>query len=202
MCLILQNTEVLNRVAGHCLFFATSVNLYLLKIFRITWALVPFFSFCLSCQQAEEQPVIAPEKMQHILLDMHLAESYSMGIGDSVKHQFDRNYDSLTGFYVSILEHYEVDLPAFKQAMAWYQKYPAQMDSLYNQVINLLNELKAEKGIKEVEVEATTAPADSIQPLSPEPDRQNEQSAEAATAPVPPATLTPPPDTLSKVDSK
>ncbi len=141
----------------------------------MTRGLLILFVACFSCRQAKDQAVIPPEKMQHILLDLHLAESYSLGIGDSVKHRFDRNYDSLAGFYTSILNHYEVDLPQFKKAMTWYQQRPDQMDSLYGLVLNLLNEQKAVYGIKDVDAEATVS-ADSVQslPAPPDPSVQEE----------------------------
>jgi hypothetical protein len=71
-------------------------------------------------------------------------------LGDSVKNKFEKNYDSLTIFYSSILKHYNVSYEEFQDAMDWYKAHPVVIDSLYNKVINQISETKAKEQIKDV----------------------------------------------------
>jgi len=88
--------------------------------------------------------------MAGILLDIHLAESYSQGLGDSMTNKFEKNYDTLPSFYTSILKHHDVSFEDFNEAMDWYKQRPVNIDTLYGKVINQLNELKAAKGINDL----------------------------------------------------
>lgn len=88
--------------------------------------------------------------MAGILLDIHLAESYSQGLGDSMTNKFEKNYDTLPSFYTSILKHHDVSFEDFNEAMDWYKQRPVNIDTLYGKVINQLNELKAVKGINDL----------------------------------------------------
>lgn len=88
--------------------------------------------------------------MGKILLDLQIAETYSLGLGDSVKNKFEKNYDSLAIFYSSILKHYNVSYEEFQDAMDWYKARPIIIDSLYNRVITQIAETKAKEQIKDV----------------------------------------------------
>jgi len=103
------------------------------------------------CKQGQETPPVPQEKMEQVLLDMHLAETYSQGLGDSTKNKFEKNYDSLSGFYTSILKHYDLSFEDFNKALEWYKKRPAMADTLYGKVLNRLNELKAKENIREAD---------------------------------------------------
>jgi len=103
------------------------------------------------CRQGAEQPPVPEEKMQDILLDIHLAEAYSQGLGDSARNRFEKNYDSLASFYTSILKHHSLSFEAFNEALEWYKERPASIDTLYHKVLNRLNELKAREGISDAD---------------------------------------------------
>lgn len=121
------------------------------RVFIVIFSLV----CCLSaCKQGQEVPPVPQEKMGKILVDIHLAEAYSQGLGDSVTNKFEKNTDSLTGFYTSILKHYALSFKEFNEALEWYKERPVILDSLYSKVLIQLIELKAQKGIKDIE-EAT-----------------------------------------------
>lgn len=105
-----------------------------------------------SCKQGQEEPPIPERTMQQILLDMHIAEAYSMGLGDST-NRFKKNYDSLAVFYKSVLKHYNISFEEFNKAMEWYEERPVLIDSLYGKVLNQLNELKAREGIHDIEAD-------------------------------------------------
>lgn len=122
-----------------------------MKLFR-TFILIISFTCCLSaCKQGQETPPIPEEKMGKILVDIHLAETYSQGLGDSAKNKFEKNSDSLTGFYTSILKHHDLSFKEFNEALEWYKERPVILDSLYSKVLTQLIELKAQKGIKDVD---------------------------------------------------
>lgn len=106
-----------------------------------------------SCRQKKEEPPIPEPKMQQILLDIHLAETYSQGLGDSVQNKFEKNYDSLGGFYTTILKHHKISFEEFNDALNWYRERPIRIDSLYTRVLNDMNELKAKFGIRDLEDE-------------------------------------------------
>lgn len=116
--------------------------------------IVSFTCFLPSCKQEQETPPVPEEKMGKILVDIHLAETYSQGLGDSAANKFEKNKDSLTGFYTSILKHYNLSFKEFNEAMEWYKARPIVLDSLYGKVLIQLIELKAQKGIRDVD-EAT-----------------------------------------------
>ncbi len=105
------------------------------------------------CKQGKETPPVPEEQMQQVLLDIHLAETYSQGLGDTTANRFQKNYDSLAGFYTSILKHHNMSLESFNEAMAWYRERPSRIDTLYGKVLTGLNELKAKAGIDEIEEE-------------------------------------------------
>lgn len=112
-----------------------------------------------SCKSLPDNPPVPAAKMQKILLDIQIAETYSMGLGDSVTNKFEKNYDSLGTFYQSVFKRYNVSFEQFKDAMAWYEKRPVMMDSLLTNVINELSEVKAKEKIKDFDPNAAVKPA-------------------------------------------
>lgn len=99
--------------------------------------------------------------MKQVLADIHLAEAYSQGLGDSTRNRFDKNYDSLAGFYSSILKHYDLSFEDFNEAIAWYKKRPVMMDSLYAKVLTQLMEIKSRAGLKDIETLPAQGPPPS-----------------------------------------
>lgn len=106
-----------------------------------------------------EKPPVTESKMEAVLLDLHLAESYSQGLGENVKSRFEKNYDTLPDFYLSVLKHHHLSFQDFNEALQWYKERPIKLDSLYQNIINRFNELKAAEGIKDIEeTNATEVP--------------------------------------------
>jgi hypothetical protein len=103
------------------------------------------------CREGQETPPVAREKMGAILLDLQLAETYSQGLGDSTKNRFEKNRDSLTGFYASVLKHHNLDFKEFEEAMTWYKHHPMILDSVYNNMLTLMVEMKASRHISDSE---------------------------------------------------
>lgn len=85
------------------------------------------------------------------MLDIHLAETYSQGLGDTTGNKFDKNYDSLAVFYSSIFQHHQISFEEFNEALNWYRKHPQQIEALYAHVIEKLNTLKAKEGIRDID---------------------------------------------------
>ena len=105
-----------------------------------------------SCKRLEEKPPVSIDKMKNILLDLQLSETYSTGLNTDTlnpAHRFTKNYDSLTLFYASILQHYNLSSVAFKDAMKWYEMNPPMMDSLITMTIEQLSEVQAKLNIKD-----------------------------------------------------
>jgi hypothetical protein len=137
-----------------------------LKFFRVFIVAISFTCCLSACKQGQETPPIPEEKMKKVLVDIHLAETYSQGLGDSVANKFEKNSDSLTGFYTSILKHYDLSFKDFNKALDWYKKRPVKLDSLYGKVLTQLIELKAQRGIKDID---ETKPKNDSAALMPKP---------------------------------
>jgi hypothetical protein len=137
-----------------------------LRFFRVFIVIISLACCLPACKQGQEVPPVPQDKMGKILVDIHLAETYSQGLGDSVTNKFEKNTDSLTGFYTSILKHYDLNFKEFNEALEWYKERPVILDSLYSKVLTQLIELKAQKGIKDID-EAT--PKNDSAVLSPKP---------------------------------
>lgn len=82
---------------------------------------------------------IAPKEMQALLLDIHIAEYYSQGLGKH-KGTYMKEYDSLAKFYTSIFAHHKIDMDQFYEAIDWYKKRPVLLDSIY---VNIKEEATA-----------------------------------------------------------
>lgn len=89
----------------------------------------------LACNHSNQPSIIEQTKMAAILTDIHLAESYSTLLKDSLHQSGERNLDSLNTLYQSILGHYNITLKEFNTSFEWYKKHPADLDSIYQKVI-------------------------------------------------------------------
>lgn len=109
-----------------------------------------------SCKKHQEQPPVPIDKMGKVLVDIQLAETYSLGLGpDSTRSRFSKNYDSLEVFYSSILKHHNLSFAKFNEAMAWYQERPKQEDSLLSLVLDNLHVQQTEFHIPDEEEKKT-----------------------------------------------
>lgn len=99
--------------------------------------------FCTSCTQEEEKP-LPREKMTELMTDIYLAEVYSSIVNDSTGLSANKNEDSLALYYKSVLNHHNITLEEFSKSLRWYSDHPAELDSVY---INLLNELSTMEGL-------------------------------------------------------
>lgn len=108
-------------------------RLILFLVFTVTFV---------ACEQNEEAPHLPREKMVDILSDIHMAETYSTMVNDSMQRTTNKNLDSLAVYYAAILEHYKVSVEEFDTSMFWYRQHPEELDSVYTRVMTRVNELE------------------------------------------------------------
>lgn len=92
-----------------------------------------FVLHSLSCRR-EPEP-LSIDKMSHVLLEMHVAESYSQYAPKDSSRQQLKNQDSLARYYALILKENKITEQDFKRSMAWYKKQPELLDSIYQQIL-------------------------------------------------------------------
>jgi hypothetical protein len=117
----------------------------------LTIALLLFILFTNSCKSKKPQPPIPEKTMEKVIVDIQLAESYSLGISSDTGREsitrFQKNTDSLFNFYSAILNHYDLSYATFREAVDWYKNHPDNLDTLLSGAIEELNRQKAKLGI-------------------------------------------------------
>lgn len=103
-----------------------------------------------SCKPRDTEAPIAREKMTEILTDIHLAETYSTMVWDSVR-MVNKHPDSLSAFYNTILQHHGISLDSFSAGMDWYSAHPTELDSVYNSVISNLSTLEGLQSVGSIQ---------------------------------------------------
>jgi hypothetical protein len=82
---------------------------------------------------------LSPKVMQKVLLDINLAESYSLNVKDSLhKRGNTKNMDSLAVYYKDIFAHYHITKDQFSQSLSWYKSHPDELDTVYNDMIPVI----------------------------------------------------------------
>lgn len=103
------------------------------------------FLIILSACRPAASPEIPPEKMQHVLMDIHFAETWSTFLQRDSNDQKSmlRQEDSLASFYQAVFRHHDITLDAFLQSLDWYKRHPEKMDSIYIRMIPEASALEA-----------------------------------------------------------
>lgn len=96
-----------------------------------------------SCAEKGQQP-LSREKMTEVLTDIYLAEVYSSVVSDSTGMSANKNMDSLAVYYKVVLNHHGITLDKFSNSLRWYSNHPAELDSVY---VNVLEELSTMEGL-------------------------------------------------------
>ncbi len=78
---------------------------------------------------------LAPDVMGKVLLDVNMAEAYSVNVIDSMRRTGLKNTDSLAVYYKSIFAHYKITKEQFSKSLEWYKAHPEEMDSVYKKII-------------------------------------------------------------------
>jgi hypothetical protein len=101
---------------------------------RAACFLIVISIFLFSCSNVEQHTHLPPEVMERVLMDMQMADVYSvMTQPDSITVNA-RNMDSLTDFYAGILKHHNLTEEQFASSMKWYEEHPEELEEIYNRI--------------------------------------------------------------------
>lgn len=118
-----------------------------LKYFRSFLLIAVFTSLAFSCNR--EPAHLSQEKMQSILADMHIAETYAtMVLQDSTHPVIDKNMDSLALYYKEIFRHHNVTQAEFEESLKWYQLNTDEIDSIYARMLVDFNKMEGKNPMK------------------------------------------------------
>ena len=84
-----------------------------------------------SCRKDDTGYHLPPKVMQKLLLDINIAEAYSLVVKDSVHRPPGKNPDSLAVYYKDIFAHYHITPEQFSENMDWYKNHPEEIDTIY-----------------------------------------------------------------------
>lgn len=85
--------------------------------------------------EPEDYAHIPMDRMEQILMDLHMAEVYSSMLDDSTHTSRSKNIDSLAVFYKDVFAHHNITQDEFEQSFEWYRTHPAEIDTLYKRMI-------------------------------------------------------------------
>lgn len=100
-----------------------------------------FVMLLVSCKKPTEH--MPPKEMVPILAELHLADAYSTMLHDSTGKNALKNYDSLAVWTAEIFARHHVTMKTFNKSMDWYRDRPQELDSLFAQVLPVLEKMKA-----------------------------------------------------------
>lgn len=87
---------------------------------------------------------LSPKVMQNVLLDINLAEAYSLTIKDSLHRTGAKNMDSLAVFYKDIFAHYHITQEQFTESLNWYKNHAEDLDSAYTNMIPIVTKWQSQ----------------------------------------------------------
>lgn len=102
---------------------------------------------------------LPPDKMEHIIYDISIAEAYSTKTKDNANFGGIKNMDSLAVYYADILAHYGVTKDEFEESLAWYKNHPDDIDSIYTHLSVKADKINMEESRKKRQL---NAPANSL----------------------------------------
>ena len=103
-----------------------------------------FFTTLSAASCKEEKKEHLPRiKMQQVLFDIHLAESYSTFVPkDTALRKTEKNLDSLAAFYQRVFKSHNITSRQFQESMTWYKEHPEVLDSIYTRLIPEMSKLE------------------------------------------------------------
>ncbi len=102
-----------------------------------------FFILLISCRQKETNnntDILSVQKIQKILLEVHLAEA-NFEMNKSKDKKVAQNI--LTTQYLSIFKKYETSKSVFDTSIAYYSQRPDILEKIYSNMLNDLNQTKS-----------------------------------------------------------
>jgi len=110
---------------------------------HISLLLLCFILLATACKMPDENDNhLSPERMANLMVDIHLAETYSTLVKDSTHTPGKKNPDSLAAFYKDIFAHHHTTMEEFSKSLTWYKAHPNEMDSLYNGMIPIISKFQ------------------------------------------------------------
>lgn len=109
-------------------------------LFPIAVCLLP-----VSCKEVAGKKHLPIEQMQKIMLDINLAEAYSAMAKDSLHQKGTKNGDSLAAYYKVVFSHHGITQEQFRSSLAWYKSHPEDMDTLFNNMIPVVERWQGAK---------------------------------------------------------
>lgn len=87
-------------------------------------------------------------KMEQIMFDLGIAESYSTKGRDNNNFGGVKNMDSLAAYYKEIMAHHNVTAEQFSQSLTWYKARPDEIDSIYTHLAARADKVNIEESKK------------------------------------------------------
>ena len=79
---------------------------------------------------------LSEQKMEAVLRDIQLAESYSMVLkNNAVAFSGGKDIDSLACYYKGILAHHQITDQQLEESLRWYVGHPDELDSVYTRML-------------------------------------------------------------------
>lgn len=98
--------------------------------------------FFLLASQCKKESHLSIQTMSNILLQMHLAESYSQILPKENTTIMTKNIDSLKNFDAAIFKEFHTTKEEFEQSLNYYKSKPELLDSIYQIIMNETNLLQ------------------------------------------------------------
>ncbi len=86
-----------------------------------------------SCKKKEGEH-LPPKKMEAVLYDITLAETFSTMSPDNSHTGGAKNTDSLAAYYRQIFARHHITQQQFTESMTWYKNHQEDLDSLYTNI--------------------------------------------------------------------
>ena len=96
-----------------------------------------------ACKHAADDYHLPRKDMQRLMMDINLAEAYSVSAKDSLYKPGTRNVDSLSSYYQEIFDHYHITKAQFSQSLNWYKEHPDELDTIYSNNLKIITNLQA-----------------------------------------------------------
>ncbi|GAA3951033.1 hypothetical protein GCM10022246_01880 [Pedobacter ginsengiterrae] len=103
---------------------------------RLIWALAATIML-FGCKPKIPKDIIAPDKMQKILYDIHVADGYisTILLPDSSKKV-------AAAYYKGIYKKFEIDSIQYNKSMDYYYAHPKDLDKIYKNISKTLESQK------------------------------------------------------------
>ena len=88
---------------------------------------------------------LPPAKMEQVMYDISIAETYSSQNKDNTHIGGSKNIDSLGAYYKEIFAHYNITQEEFTKSLKWYKYHPDDLDSLYTHMSAKAEKQQAEE---------------------------------------------------------